>query len=70
MTENEHSDVSGAWLIFFFVCFGIVVLGIGVYTAINSSTNPPETKPSGGHSRLTLPQNDPHSPPWLNSRSA
>jgi hypothetical protein len=46
MTEETHSDPSGRWLIFFFVCF-IVVMTIGGWAIFNyhDSGNAPQVVP-------------------------
>lgn len=62
MTETTHKDPSNGWLIFFFVCFALVLIGIVAFFArdINSE---PEVKPaSGGHGGMLLPQDGQYAP--------
>jgi hypothetical protein len=54
MSGSAHSNTSQQWLIFFFVCFGMSVLAIGVWAAFNNQVggdgyvhSGPAT--SGGH---------------------
>ena len=45
---TEHRDPSNGWLIFFFVCFAIVLIGIAVFFArdINKEPAPDAAKGS------------------------
>ena len=52
MSESEHHDSSHNWLTFFFVCFAITVLGIGLYAAWASQQPKPAEEPSGGHGMI------------------
>ena len=62
MTEGTHSDVSGKWLTFFFVCF-ILVMTIGLFAIFTYNCNAPEAKPSGGgHGGMILPQDGRYAP--------
>lgn len=36
MSGSAHSNTSQQWLIFFFVCFAMSVLAIGVWAAFNN----------------------------------
>jgi uncharacterized membrane protein len=47
MTASEHQDPSKRWLIFFFVCFALVLIGIVVFFA-RDINNEPEVKPAAG----------------------
>jgi len=60
MTASEHQDPSSRWLIFFFVCFAIVLIGIVVFFArdINKDTETPGS--SGTHGGMILPQDSQH----------
>lgn len=49
MSAPEHKDPNKAWLIFFFVCFIGVVVGIGVWAKLCYDANAPEAPVSGGH---------------------
>lgn len=55
MSTAGHEDSSQKWLTFFFVCFAITVLGIGLY-AIYAHNNAPSAEegkePAGGHGML------------------
>ncbi|HEY9787208.1 MAG TPA: hypothetical protein V6D17_17595 [Candidatus Obscuribacterales bacterium] len=53
MAETAHRDPAKGWIIFFFICFAIVVFAIGAIQLIPGvyDANPPEptvTK-GGGH---------------------
>jgi hypothetical protein len=54
MAESEHKDSSRSWLIFFFVCFALTLIGIVVFFArdINKESQPAST---GSHSSMILP---------------
>ncbi|MBX9691287.1 MAG: hypothetical protein K2Z81_02815 [Cyanobacteria bacterium] len=62
MSEG-HSDTSHNWLIFFFTCFGIVMLGIGLWALTSYQVDAPETPSGGGHSMI-----QPHDVQFLYSR--
>ncbi len=50
MTESEHQqDTSLAWIKFFFICFFLVVFGIGIYAAFNYRVNAPTATQASGH---------------------
>ena len=53
MSEAEHHDSSHNWLTFFFVCFAITVLGIGLFAAWSSQQEKPAEEPAGGHGMLS-----------------
>ncbi len=60
MTETAHKDPSSNWLIFFFICFALVLLGIVIFFARDINKEP-ETKPAGGaHGGMILPQDKQH----------
>ncbi|HEY9758509.1 MAG TPA: hypothetical protein V6C97_25310 [Oculatellaceae cyanobacterium] len=59
--DAHHKDPSSKWLVFFFVCFGMVVFAIGVFAAFTYNANAPEAAPEGGHHGMVMPQNVPHS---------
>jgi hypothetical protein len=50
----HHKDPAQGWLIFFFVCFGIVLLGIVIFFArdVNDQSNAPAE--SGGHHGMII----------------
>jgi hypothetical protein len=53
-TENQ-SDPSRNWLIFFVICFWLV-MGIGIWAVFCYNCNAPESKPGGGgHAGMILP---------------
>jgi len=61
MSEDaHHQDPSSKWLIFFFVCFGMTVLAIGVFAAFTYNVNAPEVAPEAGHHGMIMPQDVPH----------
>jgi len=47
MTVSEHQDPSNRWLIFFFVCFALILIGIVVFFARDVNKEP-EVKPASG----------------------
>lgn len=51
MSDAPHHDTSRGWLIFFFICFALTVLSIGVFAMFTYNANAPEptTVQSGGH---------------------
>jgi hypothetical protein len=62
MSDATHSDVSLKWLSFFFVCFILVIVGIGLTALCTYNVNAPEPKPSGGHGGMILPQDGQYAP--------
>jgi hypothetical protein len=56
---TEHKDPSHRWLIFFFICFAFILIGIVVFFAhdINKETAQPA---SGAHGGMILPQDTQH----------
>ncbi len=47
---SQHTqDTSLGWIKFFFICFFLVVFGIGIYAAFNYKANPPVQTQSSGH---------------------
>jgi len=58
--EGKHNDPSSGWLVFFFVCFAIVLLGIVVFFARDiNSENPSNTAPAE-HGSMLMPQKHAH----------
>jgi len=54
----HHKDPSAKWLIFFFVCFGLTVLSIGVFALFTYKVDAPEPGQDaggGGHHGMRLP---------------
>lgn len=63
MSGEAHDDLSLNWLKFFFVCFVLVILGIGLTAVFTYNVNAPEPKPSGGgHGGMLLPQDGQYAP--------
>jgi hypothetical protein len=66
--DAHHKDPASKWLIFFFVCFGMVVLSIGVFAAFTYKVDAPEEAPAAGHHGMMLPQDGDYAPhaarPW------
>ena len=58
---EHHKDPSQAWLIFFFACFGLVVLAIGVYALFNYHVDAPPAPATGGHGMM-LPVDGEYAP--------
>ena len=54
--HEEHKDPSFTWLIFFFVCFALVMIGIVVFFArdINKESEV-KVAPGGAHGGMILP---------------
>lgn len=48
MSAPGHRDPAQGWLIFFFVCFAMVVFGIGVFAKFTYDVDAPEVTTSGG----------------------
>ncbi len=62
MSSTEHSDASHKWLIFFFVCFALI-MAIGMWAICCYNVNAPEPKPGGGgHGGMILPQDGEYAP--------
>lgn len=62
MSESAHHDTSHNWLIFFFVCFGMVMLGIGIWAATNYKVDAvDQAEPAGGHGMI-LPMDGEYAP--------
>jgi hypothetical protein len=53
VTGEKHRDTSHAWLYFFFICFGLIQLGIVIFFARNVNDQP-QPSSGGGHS-IILP---------------
>lgn len=63
MSDATHKDPSQGWLIFFMVCFVLVVFGIGLVARFTYDANAPEPKgPSGGGHGMILPQDGDYAP--------
>lgn len=66
-SSEHHSDASHNWLVFFFVCFA-VIMGIGAWAIFGYKVDAPEPKPSGGgHGGMILPMDGewaPHARIW------
>ncbi len=58
MSEG-HSDTSHNWLIFFFTCFGIVMLGIGLWALSSYKVDEPEVPSGGGGHGMIQPYDAP-----------
>lgn len=56
MSSEHHSDASHNWLIFFMVCFWLI-MGIGLWAIFCYDVNKQDEKPSGGggHGGMILP---------------
>ncbi|MBX9666216.1 MAG: hypothetical protein K2X93_01300 [Candidatus Obscuribacterales bacterium] len=53
---SAHSDTSQKWLIFFFVCFGMSVFGIGIWACFCYNVAEAQKPPGGaggGHGMIT-----------------
>ncbi len=61
MTETEHKDPASNWLIFFFVCFGIVLLGIVIFFARDINKEEP-AKVAPAHGGMILPTDGKYAP--------
>lgn len=48
MSAPGHKDPAQGWLTFFFVCFAMVVFGIGVFAMSTYDVNAPEPTATGG----------------------
>lgn len=55
MTDTAHRDPSFNWLIFFFVCFALVMIGIVVFFARDINKEPEFKAAPGGHGSMILP---------------
>jgi hypothetical protein len=62
MSGEKHADPSSKWLFFFFVCFGIVMLGIVLFFARDINTQPAVAPGSGGHGGMILPIDGEYAP--------
>jgi hypothetical protein len=60
MTTETHSKANEIWLIFFFICFVIVLVGIGLLAVCTYNVNAPEGKPAAGEHGMLLPQQHAH----------
>jgi hypothetical protein len=48
MSVPGHRDPAQGWLIFFFVCFAMVVFGLGVFANFTYDVNAPDVPAAGG----------------------
>jgi len=55
----HHKDPSQGWLIFFFVCFGIVLLGIVIFFARDVNNQGDAPAESGGHHGMIIVRDRP-----------
>jgi hypothetical protein len=62
MSAEKHSDASTKWLVFFFVCFAFVLLGIVIFFARPFDSQQSQPAPSGGHGGMILPQDGEYAP--------
>ena len=62
MSAGKHSDASSKWLVFFFVCFAIVLLGIVIFFARDYNSQQSQAPSSGGHGGMILPQDGEYAP--------
>lgn len=62
MSTEKHSDASSKWLVFFFVCFAIVMLGIVIFFARPFDSQQAQPPSSGGHGGMILPQDGEYAP--------
>lgn len=61
-SSEHHSDSSHNWLIFFMVCFWLI-MAIGIWAIFSYNCNAPEPKPSGGgHGGMILPMDGEYAP--------
>ncbi len=55
-THEEHKDPSFTWLIFFFVCFSLIMIGIVIFFARDINKEPQvKVQPGGAHGGMILP---------------
>jgi hypothetical protein len=59
--HGEHKDPSFTWLIFFFVCFALVMIGIVVFFARDINKEP-EIKAAPAHGGMILPNDGKYAP--------
>ncbi len=58
---EKHKDPSNGWLIFFFVCFAFVLLGIVMLFARDVNSETPVKPSPGEHGSMLLPGQSGHS---------
>lgn len=58
----EHSHPSDAWLWFFFVCFVITLVGIGLIAVFTYNVDAPEAAPASGGHGMILPMDGEYAP--------
>lgn len=60
---HGHNDPSPRWLVFFFVCF-VIVMAIGLVAIFTYDANAPEQAPAsgGGHGSMLLPMDGEYAP--------
>lgn len=57
----HHKDPSNSWLIFFFICFAFILVGIVIFFARDINKQPESQAPAGGaHGGMILPQDQQH----------
>jgi hypothetical protein len=54
--EGKHKDPSSSWLIFFFVCFALVLLGIVFFFARDINSETPSKPSAGEHGSMLFPE--------------
>jgi hypothetical protein len=59
---TEHKDPSFRWLIFFFVCFALVMIGIVVFFARDINNESEVKVAPGGHGSMILPMDGQYAP--------
>ena len=55
VAHTEHKDPSWSWLIFFFVCFALIMIGIVVFFARDINKEPEVKVAPGAHGGMILP---------------
>jgi len=48
MSAPGHRDPAQGWLIFFFVCFAMVVFGLGIFAKFTYDVDAPDVPAAGG----------------------
>ena len=61
MTETAHKDPASNWLIFFFVCFALIMLGIVIFFARDINKEEP-LKAAPAHGGMIMPTDDKYAP--------
>lgn len=61
--HKEHKDPSWNWLIFFFVVFALIMIGIVIFFARDINKEPEDkVAPGGGHGGMILPIDGKYAP--------